>query len=60
MKGLRILVKFAICPGKPTPTYGVKLQVFKNWGQRHPERWGEQEFCWSDSGLAGSVAMPIA
>lgn len=43
-EGSANLVKFAICPGKPTPTYGVKLQVFKNWGQRHPERWGEQDF----------------
>ena len=53
-------VTFAICPGKPTPTYGVKFQVFKNWGKGTRRDGAEQDFRWSDSGLAGSVAMPIA
>ena len=36
--------KFSICPGKPTPTIGAQLQVFKNWARIHPERWAEQDF----------------
>lgn len=38
------LVKFAFCPGKPEPTVGARIQVFKNWAARHPEQWGEQNF----------------
>jgi hypothetical protein len=38
------LGRFAFCPGKPAPTYGARLQAFKNWAQSHPEKWGDQAF----------------
>ena len=33
----------AMCAASP-PTYGARLQAFKNWGQKHPEKWGEETF----------------
>ncbi|ESY58314.1 hypothetical protein X745_04670 [Mesorhizobium sp. LNJC374B00] len=33
------------CPSQnPTPTYGAYRQVFKNWAEKHPEKWGEPMF----------------
>ena len=43
-EGVINLNHLAFCPGKPAPTYGATLQVFKNWAQRHPERWGDKAF----------------
>jgi len=37
------LATFAYCAGKTTVNYGVRLQVFKNWAQGHPELWQEPE-----------------
>lgn len=37
------LRSFAVCSGKPVPSYGAYLQVFKNWAQSHPERWSDPD-----------------
>jgi hypothetical protein len=36
------LQRLSICPGNPAPTHGAEVQIFKNWAQSHPERWGER------------------
>jgi hypothetical protein len=37
------LEKFATYASKPVPTYGADIQVFKNWAEKHPERWGDTD-----------------
>jgi hypothetical protein len=39
---LNTLSHVAACPGNPYPTYGADIQAFRNWAQKHPEKWAEQ------------------
>jgi hypothetical protein len=34
----------SMCWDGEVPTYGAKLQAFKNWAQNHPEEWSELSF----------------
>jgi hypothetical protein len=38
------LLQVSTCTGKPPPSYGAKVQVFKNWAQNHPDRWADQDY----------------
>jgi hypothetical protein len=31
------------CTGRPIPTNGALLQVFKNWAHSHPEHWSDND-----------------
>jgi hypothetical protein len=35
-----MLSVYSICPRDPV-TYGASIQVFKNWAEKHPEKWGQ-------------------
>jgi hypothetical protein len=43
-EGLEGLFALSACYGKPEPTCGAKVQVFRNWAQKHPEKWNIQEY----------------